>query len=135
MMFTTGSYFDGYRVEKYIDVICEEVIFKKTGVDACIVSSDGWVYYAVNDDGETIEDYEFSVYRKKIDSADEIKIINKAYSRLQYMDVAHDKVYFYYNDFNTCDESNRDGAQIGCVNIDGSNEKVINKSEYPGSID
>lgn len=28
MMFTTGSYFDGYRVEKYIDVICEEVILK-----------------------------------------------------------------------------------------------------------
>ena len=30
MMFTTGSYFDGYRVEKYIDVICEEVIFKNS---------------------------------------------------------------------------------------------------------
>ena len=30
MIFTTGSYFDGYHVDKYIDVICEEVIFKNS---------------------------------------------------------------------------------------------------------
>lgn len=30
LMLTTGSNFDGYEVKKYIDVICEEVIFKNS---------------------------------------------------------------------------------------------------------
>jgi uncharacterized protein YbjQ (UPF0145 family) len=30
MILTTGSLFDGYHVEKYIDVICEEVVFKNS---------------------------------------------------------------------------------------------------------
>ena len=30
MILTTGSFFDGYHVEKYIDVICEEVVFKNS---------------------------------------------------------------------------------------------------------
>lgn len=30
MMLTTGNDFDGYRITKYVDVICEEVIFKNS---------------------------------------------------------------------------------------------------------
>lgn len=32
LMLTTGSFFEGYSVERYIDVICEEVIFKNSFV-------------------------------------------------------------------------------------------------------
>ena len=30
LLLTTGSSFDGYTVDKYIDVICEEVVFKNS---------------------------------------------------------------------------------------------------------
>lgn len=30
IILNTGSFFDGYHVEKYIDVICEEVVFKNS---------------------------------------------------------------------------------------------------------
>ena len=30
LMLTTGSAFDGYKVERYIDVLCEEIVFKNS---------------------------------------------------------------------------------------------------------